>query len=160
MKVEPQEEHRWLHRMLGEWTSEGEAPTEPGKPPVKWTSIETVRSLGGLWVVAENRSDMSEGEARTSLMTLGFDPAKQRYVGTFVGSMMTNLWVYEGALDGSGFALTLDTEGPNMADPSTMAKYKDVIEFKSDDLRTLTSHVQAADGTWSEFMSMTYQRRK
>jgi Protein of unknown function (DUF1579) len=41
-----------------------------------------------------------------------------------------------------------------------MAKYKDVIEFKSDDHRVLTSHMLADDGTWQPFMTAHYRRKK
>jgi hypothetical protein len=37
-----------LQKLVGEWTAEGEATTEPGKPPEKFKSTESVRSLGGL----------------------------------------------------------------------------------------------------------------
>jgi hypothetical protein len=33
------------------------------------------------------------------LMTLGYNPQTRRYTGTWVGSMMTHLWVYDGWLD-------------------------------------------------------------
>ena len=42
---------------------------------------------------------MPDGGPATMIMTLGYDPAKKRFVGTFIGSMMTNLWVYEGELE-------------------------------------------------------------
>ena len=113
--------------------------------PVRWAAEATVRGLGDLWSVGESRGEMPGGGQSITIMTLGYDPQKERYVGTFVGSMMTNLWVYEGSLDESGNVLTLDTEGPGMK-KGTMAKYKDVIEFKTDDLRTLTSLVQGEDG--------------
>ena len=73
----------------------------------------------------------------------------KKFVGTFIGSMMTNLWVYDGSLDASQKVLTLDTEGPGMTGDGKIVKYQDVIEFKSDDQRTLTSRVQGEDGEWS-----------
>jgi hypothetical protein len=92
------------------------------------------------------------------IMTLGYDPMKNRFVGTFVGSMMTNMWVYEGALDAKGTTLTLDTEGPSMTGDGSIAPYRDVIEMKSDDVRVMTSQGQGPDGKWVAFMTTTYRR--
>ena len=41
-----------------------------------------------------------------------------------------------------------------------MAKYQDVIEFKSDDHRVLTSRTLGDDGQWREFMTAHYRRKK
>jgi len=160
VKVEPQREHHWLQKLVGEWTYEGEASMKPGAPPEKSSGTETVRSLGGLWILAEGRSQMPDGSPATTVMTLGYDPQKKQYVGTFVGSMMTYLWLYHGALDAAGTMLSLETEGPSMAAEGKMAKYRDVIELKSDDHRVMTSHILGDDGEWVGFMTATYRRRK
>ena len=160
MHAEPQKEHHWLQKLVGEWTFEGEAMMGPDQPPAKSTGTESVRSVGGLWVVAEGQGDMPGGGAATMMMTLGYDPQKQRYVGTWIGSMMTHLWVYDGALDAAERVLTLEAEGPSMAAEGQMAKYKDVIEFKSDDQRVLTSHVLGDDGQWTHFMTANYHRTR
>ncbi|WP_280151211.1 DUF1579 domain-containing protein [Piscinibacter sp. XHJ-5] len=157
-KIEPQAEHQWLHRMVGEWTGEGEAAMEPGKPPVKWKTFERVRSIAGLWVLAEGEGEMPEGGRATTLMTLGYDPQKKRFVGSFIGSMMANLWLYDGALDASGKVLTLDSEGPSFNGDGTLAKYQDVIEFVSDAHRLMRSRVLGTDGRWNEFMMLSYRR--
>ena len=36
MKIEPQKEHEWLQKLVGEWTCEHECFMEPGKPPEKF----------------------------------------------------------------------------------------------------------------------------
>jgi len=160
MKAEPQKEHEWLHKLVGEWTCEAEAAMEPGKPPETSSGTERVRSLGGLWILAEGQGEMPGCGPATMMMTLGYDPQKKRYVGTWIGSMMTHLWVYDGSLDAGERVLTLDAEGPSMAGDGTMAQYRDVIEFKSDDHRVLTSHTRGDDGTWQPFMTAHYRRRK
>jgi hypothetical protein len=160
MKTEPQKEHQWLQKLVGEWTSEADATMEPGKPPEKFRATESVRSLGGLWIVAEGQGEMPGGGTATTVMTLGYDPQKKRYVGTWIGSMMTHLWEYDGALDDAGRVLTLDAEGPSMVTEGKMAKYQDVIEFKSDDHRVLTSRLLGDDGQWREFMTANYRRKK
>lgn len=159
MKTEPRKEHEWLQQLLGEWTYEVEAVTEPGKPPERFKGSESVRSLGGLWIIAEGRGEMPGGGIATTMMTLGYDPRKERYVGTWVGSMMTHLWTYEGVLDASERVLTLDTEGPGMTE-GEMEKFRDVIELKDDDHRVLRSHMQGEDGNWYGFMKADYQRKR
>src|SRR5262245_51629604 len=133
MKVEPQKEHRWLERLVGEWTYESEALMGPDQPPVKSSGSESVRSIGGIWSQAEGQGEMPGGGPTTMLITLGYDTAKKRFVGTFIGSMMTNLWIYDGELDAAEKVLMLDAEGPSFADPTRMAKYKDSIEIVSRD---------------------------
>jgi hypothetical protein len=160
MNTEPQKEHQWLYKLVGEWMYEAEASMEPGKPPEKSGGTESVRSLGGLWILAEGQGEMPGGAPATMIMTLGYDPLRKRYVGTWIGSMMTHLWVYDGALDAAERVLTLDAEGPSMAGDGKMAKYRDVIEIKSDDHRLLTSHLLGDDGKWSQFMTASYRRKK
>ena len=159
MNAKPQKEHEWLHKLVGDWTYETVAPPEPGKPATKATGAESVRSLGGLWVLAEGRGEMPGGAPAKTLMTLGYDTDKKRYVGTWIGSMMTYLWVYDGELDATGRILTLNSDGPTLAGDGKMTKYKDIIEFKSDDHRVLTARMLAPDGTWQQLMSVDYRRR-
>lgn len=160
MKAEAQKEHHWLQKLVGEWTSECEMPMGPDQPPTKFTGTETVRSLDGIWFVGEGRGEMPGGGSSTTLVTLGYDPLKKRYVGTWIGSMMATLWVYDGEVDASGRVLTLNAEGPSMHGDGTTAQYKDVIEFKSDDHRTLTGHMQTPDGTWQQLMVVSYRRKR
>jgi hypothetical protein len=161
MHTPPHKEHQWLRRFVGEWTTESEMPGENGQPPTKLFGSETVRPLGDLWVIGEGRGDMPGGGTATMVLTLGFDPQKNKYVGTWVGSMMTHLWVYEGSVDPAGTTLTLETEGPNFANEGkTKTKYREVIEFKSDDHRVFSSHMLGDDGKWTQIMQMQYRRRK
>ncbi len=155
---QPQKEHQWLQQLVGEWTYEVKGMTGPNQPLEKSTGTESVQSVGGLWVVAEGQGEMC-GTMATTIMTLGYNPQKQRFVGTWMGSMMTHLWIYDGELDASERVLTLHSEGPSMAGDRQMAQYKDVIEFKSSDRRVLSSFCQGDDGQWHQFMTANYHRR-
>jgi Protein of unknown function (DUF1579) len=155
----PRPEHQWLQNLVGEWTYETTATMEPGQPPTKFGGSESVRSLGGLWTVAEGQGEMPGGGSMTSIMTLGYDAQSKRYVGTWIGSVMPYLWVYDGALDSSGKVLTLSADGPDMSVEGKMANYQDVIEFKDDNHRVLTSRTLGEDGTWNEFMRVDYRRK-
>jgi Protein of unknown function (DUF1579) len=159
MKTELQNEHRWLQKLVGDWTYETEALMGPDQPPEKSSGTESVRSLDGLWILAEGQGEMPGCGAVTTILTLGYDPQKQRYVGTWVGSMMNYLWIYDGEMDAAGQVLTLSAEGPSMMADDKMGKYRDVIEFKSDDHRVLTSHMLGNDGQWHQFMTANYRRK-
>ena len=127
----------------------------PDGKVVTHTGTLSVRSLDGIWYIGEGK-----GEMGPTIMTLGFDPEKNRYVGTFIGSMMTDMWVYDGQVDGAGKVLTLDTEGPSFADDGSRAPYKDSIEFKNDDHWVLSSKMKDKDGNWNGFMTANYKRIK
>lgn len=153
----PQEQHRWLERLVGRWTWETMAAPSHDEPPGKHGGTETVRSLGGLWVICEGESRMPDGGPAMTVMTLGYDPGRERFVGTFIGSMMTHLWIYEGSLAAAG-RLELRVEGPSVSQPGSMTIYRDTIELLNDDERTLSSHVRSEDGSWQEFMRARYRR--
>lgn len=160
MMAEPEPEHVWLQRMIGEWKYEFEASMKPDDPPLKFAGTESVRPIGKLWILAEQRGIAPDGTPATSFITLGYEPEKKSFVGTWVGSMMTNLWVYNGALDESGNVLKLDTVGPDWGTEGATANYQETVEWKSDDLRTFSSAMQQPDGSWKTLMSMTFHRVK
>jgi hypothetical protein len=159
MQAETLPQHRWLQKLVGEWTYEHECVTGPDQPVEKLRGVETVRGIGALWVAGEGRGPMPDGEMATMVLTLGYDPARGRFVGTWVGSMMTHMWVYEGTLDEAGKVLTLNAEGPSFTDPKKTARYQDIITLINDDHRTLTSRCLGEDGAWHQFMRADYHRK-
>ena len=161
---EPQKQHRWLlQHFVGEWTYEGEA--DMGGQISRSAGTETVRPVGELWVVAEGRGTMPGGAPATSLLTLGYDPQRGQFVGTWIGSMMTELWSYDsGTLDPAEKVLTLECDGPSFDDAERAAgktsRYRDVMELRSDRHRVLSSFVRSDDGTWMQFMTSHYRRKE
>ncbi|GGB60381.1 hypothetical protein GCM10011505_46400 [Tistrella bauzanensis] len=158
MHTEPGTGHLWLQRLIGSWQFTADCSMGPDKPRETFNGSETVRSLGGLWIIGEGQGEMPGGGIGHTILTLGFDPATGRYPGTWIGSMMSHLWLYDGSMDPEGKVLTLASEGPSFAGDGSMARYQDVITLASDDERILTSRVQMPDGGWQEFMTATYRR--
>ena len=153
----PQKQHDWLRRLVGEWRYQVEIPAHEGHPASTLKGTETVRPLGDVWILAEGRGETPGGPA-TTLMTLGYDPASRRFVGSWIGSMMTYFWVYDGELDAAEKVLTLSARGPSMADDGTMADYQDVVEVIGPDHRVLRARMKQADGRWQQFMETHYHR--
>lgn len=158
---QPNAEHEWLQRLIGDWTYDGECATGPDKPVETFEGgVQTYRPIGGLWVIGEGRGKTPGGTDAVTMITLGFDAHSKRFVGTWIGSMMTKLWVYDGWLDADRKVLTLESEGPSMKGNGLVTNYRDVIEIKSDDHHTLTGHVLGEDRQWSQFMTTNYRRKR
>ncbi len=155
---QPTPQHEWIRQLIGTWTFESVCDGGPEGPSMTIPGRETVRAIGDYWIVAEARGAMPDGGEMTSVMTLGYDPAKGKFVGSWTGSPMTAMFVYEGDLQGDGVTLPLDTEGPGMMDPSVLTRYQDVIEIHQDGRRYLHSQMLGEDGGWVRFMTATYTR--
>ena len=112
---------------------------------MKMAGSEVVRSLGDVWVLV---GGVSRGGAATTSCRSASTP-RRSLVGTFIGSMMVNLWVYDGALDSTGTKLVLDSEGPSFSGDGTMAKYRDTIEIKDSNNRALMRASSAPTGSGS-----------
>jgi len=151
--------HEFLQKLVGVWETDWEVVMDPTQPPTKFKGTETVRAIGDRWIVSEIKSDMLGGVPMTGILTLGHDPEKKKFVGTWIDSMSTYLWKYEGALDESGKILTLDTEGPSPMSPGKMAKFRERIELKSKDHRLFTSSLQGENGEWSTFVTVNTRRK-
>jgi hypothetical protein len=155
----PTKEHALLNQFTGEWKVVAECAAEPGKEPMKCEGVESAKMLGGFFLVSESEADMM-GTAVKSVLTIGFDPAKKKYVGTFLCSMDGTLWNYVGTMDETGKKLTLETEGPIPFTPGKRAKFRETLELKDKDRKEFTSQMQGDDGKWTEIAKVTYTRKK
>jgi len=151
--AEATEGHRWLHQLVGEWTFEGECKTPEGVN--KQSGRQTVKTFGDLWIISEMETDMEPAPMK-SIITLGFDPEKAKFVGSFIATMMSSFWVYEGTLDAGGKILPLASKGPRF-DGKGQADYVDVIEFVNKDEYLFRGRI-LDDGNWIEFMTSRYTR--
>jgi hypothetical protein len=157
--AEPQKEHKLLTQFVGEWDYESECVMGPDQPPMKSPGKASNSMLGELWLLVEWEGEGPGGEKHTMLSTIGYDPAKQRVVGSFVGSPMAMMWIYDGEWDAAGKVLTLNADGPSFTGDGTTAHYQDIYEITDKDHHTLRSQVEGADGKWTQFMSMRFSRR-
>lgn len=156
---QPQPNQQWLKQLVGEWDVKSKMYMEPGAAPMEAAGVDTVRAVGEYFVIAEVNSTMM-GMPFTGVMTLGYIEAEGKYAGTWIDSMTSHLWVYEGAVNEAGDALVLRTEGPSMEAPGATAKYKETIAIKDKDHRTFSSVVQLSSGEWMTILTAEYSRKK
>jgi hypothetical protein len=152
-------EHEWLRKLVGEWEVETACWTGPDSPAMEFESREKVRAIGSLWILAEGTADFG-GTPFTSLITLGYDPAKKQFVGSWIDTMQTHHWVLRGALDEAKKVLTLETEGPYFEDTTKTVPFRNSIELVSADHKIFRSSVKRPDGTWLDFLTAHHRRKK
>lgn len=156
MFSQSQKEHRWLAPLVGQWEFEHDCKM-PGGENAKSGGTMVCRMLGELWLICESIGRAPDGKSWSSIMTIGFDPSKRIYVGTFIGSMMANIWHYVGVLETDGVTLPLESEGPKF-DGSGIGKYRDTIKLIDENTWLFTSDFQSSDGAWSQFMNGVHRR--
>jgi hypothetical protein len=154
----PQSEHTWLAKFAGTWETEMEC-TAPGQEPMKMKMTDSIRMLGGFWLVTESKGE-AMGQPFTGVMTLGYSPEKKAYIGTWVDSMNSTMWNYNGTVNDAGDTLTLESEGPCPMQGGKICKVKEVMKLTGKDEKTFTSSVLGEDGKWVQMMSAKSKRVK
>lgn len=159
LAAQPTKEHEWLHQLAGQWDADIEIFAEPGKPPMKLKSTEHTRRIGGYWILSEGEVTGSPMPFKRAL-TLGYDPQKKKYVGTWVDSNSPNIGNYEGSLDEAGKTLTLEGDMPSPFVAGATVRMRQVIEIKSPDQKVLTTSVLGPDGNWLTLITLNARRKK
>jgi hypothetical protein len=149
--------HKYLSEQAGSWDALVKS-TVPGSPPAEDKGTETIAMMSGLWQLTDFKGTFG-GTPFLGHGVMGYDPAKKKYVGTWVDSMTDKLIIMEGTADTAGKVLTMTYE---QADPASgqMTKYRNVHEMKDSDTRTFTMSQVGADGKDVTLMTITYKRRK
>jgi hypothetical protein len=152
----PGPEHEVLKKDVGTWDATVEMLMPPGAPPSTGTEVTTL-GPGGLWVITDFQSQMM-GAPFQGHGVGGWDPAKKKYVGAWVDSMSTAVFVTESTYDAASRSMTGTLEGPG-PDGQPM-KMKAVTQYKDDDTRVFTMYMPGPDGKEAPSMRITYKRRK
>jgi hypothetical protein len=150
-----------LKKDVGTWDATVEIlmmpPGTPPSPPSKGTETSTL-GPGGLWVISDFKSEMM-GAPFQGHGVMGWDPAKKKYVGTWVDSMTTSVAVTESTYDPASKSMTGWIEAPDHH-TGKPTKMKAVTQYKDDDTRVFTMYMTGPDGKENPGMRITYKRRK
>ncbi|MEE9391743.1 MAG: DUF1579 family protein [Planctomycetota bacterium] len=93
----PQKEHKEILKSVGNW--EGTLTSfMPGAPSEPVAAKETVVAVGGFWTQSRFECEFG-GVPYVGTGCVGYDPAKKKYLGTWIDSMSTALAIMEGDYD-------------------------------------------------------------
>jgi hypothetical protein len=151
----PTAEHQKLMAGVGTWDAVVEMMGEDGKPTTN-KGVSEITSIGGFWLVDDFKSSMGDVPFHGH-GTMGYDPAKGKYVGTWIDSWSTSVMVMEGTYDAAKKAMTMSGMGQGMDGKPVM--HRMVTTEKDANTRVFEMFVPGPDGKEMKVMTITYTRR-
>jgi len=155
----PSKEHGYLKEGAGTWDYVMKFKMGPDAPETEVKGVETVQMLGEFWAIFDIKTDNMMGMAWHGHGTIGYDPDKKKYVGTFIDSLSPDRMLGEGTLDAAGKVLTMMWEGKDH-ETGKVGKMREVSERKDKDNGTMTMHRTGPDGKESVLFTINYTRKK
>jgi hypothetical protein len=98
--------HQLLASLAGSWTTRTRAWMGPDEPPMEGIgACEQKMILGGRYLRQEYTGEMM-GEPFTGINLIGYDNHTGKYVSTWIDSMSTGIYCFEGTADAGGKNIT------------------------------------------------------
>jgi hypothetical protein len=152
--AKPGPEHALLAQQAGKWKATQKMMMDPSQPPVVTESTEVCELIcNGLFLRSDYMAKDSTGEFHGSGL-LGYDTAKQKYVGVWVDTFATAMYPYEGTCTGNKCTYTMQTTDPG-GKPVTLTL---VYEMIDDNHRKFAMMMPGPDGKPMTTMEIDYTR--
>ena len=130
-------------------------PAKPGEAATHATGVQTNTFVTGKrWI----RNDFEVDAKYGGHGTWGYDPKKQRYVGTWVDSNTDYIRLDEGVWDAASKTMTWTSE-LRQPDPHPPAKYRMIEEFRGDTRVLTMSAIGPKSGKEVPLGTITFSRR-
>jgi hypothetical protein len=149
--------HKLLAGTAGSWNTRTRSWMEPGKPPMESTgTCEQKMLLGGRYLQQEFSGNMM-GMPFNGIGVTGYDNHKQRYVSTWMDSMSTGIFYFEGPAGADGRSFTQECI---YHDPVRgMVKWRSVTKVVDDDTHLFEMYVTDKSDKEEKMMEITYTRK-
>ena len=116
----PGEPHMLLASRVGSWSTKSRHWMEPEKPPMEFTgSCERKMILDGRFLQEEFSGEMM-GKPFSGIGVIGYDNQSKKYVSSWMDSMSTGIYFFEGTASEDGRSISLESrfndpiKGPGM----------------------------------------------
>lgn len=159
------ENHKLLaDNLAGEWTYENKMWHGP-EPEVSTGTCSTKVLYGGRYIQASHKGSMGmpgpDGKPMEfeGLSTTTYDNVKKKYVGTWIDSMSTGVFVSEGTYDAGTKSFTYTGEMPDCMQDFKIVKIKHVLRIVDKDKHVFEWY-QPMNGKETKTMEITYSRKK
>jgi hypothetical protein len=154
----PGKPHQMLAKLAGAWTTRTRAWMEPDKPPMEGTgTCEQKMLLGGRYLQQEYAGEMM-GSPFTGINLIGYDNHTQKYVSTWIDSMSTGIYYFEGTASADGRTITQEN---NYHDPVRgPTVWRSVTRIVDDNTLEYIMYITSKGGTEEKMMEMTVTRKR
>lgn len=149
--------HALLVKMEGSWDVKSTCWMEPGSPLESSGTSEQKMVLGGRFLQQEFVGDMM-GSHFSGIGYLGYDNHKRKYVSTWLDTMGTGIYYFEGTAGDNGRTITqiCDYDDPVQGP----VKWRSVTKLVDDDTLEFEMFTTNSSGNEEKMAEMTYTRSK
>ena len=150
--------HKVLANLVGSWTTKTKAWMEPDKPPMEDTgTCEQKMLLDGRYLQQEYKGEMT-GSPFTGINLIGYDNHTKKYVSTWIDSMSTGIYYFEGTASPDGKTIT---QKSNYDDPVRgPTVWRSVTRIVDDNTLGYEMYLTSKGGKEEKMMEMTVTRKR
>jgi hypothetical protein len=150
--------HKLLERIAGSWITRSKTCMESGKTPVESTgACEQKMVLGGRFLMAEYTGEMI-GSPFKGIGITGYDNHTRKYVSTWMDSMSTGIYFFEGTASADGKTITQES---HYDDPvKGPMKWRSVTRIVDDNTHLFEMYGIDEGGNEEKMMEITYTRKQ
>ena len=150
--------HKRFAKLEGSWETSTRAWMEPGQPPVESKgSCEQKMILGGRYLQQEYQGELM-GQPFSGINLMAFDNHTKKVVSTWIDSMSTGIYFFEGEAGGNQRTLTQEcryddpVKGPSV--------WRSVTRFVNDNKIVFEMFIRAKREKEEKMMEMTVTRKQ
>jgi hypothetical protein len=149
--------HKLLAKMAGSWHTKTKSWMEPDKPPMESSgTCEQKMLLGGRFLQQEFTGEMM-GSTFTGIGVAGYDNHTRKYVSTWMDSMSTGIYFFEGTASADGKTITQESR---YDDPiKGPMNWRAVTKIVDDNTQVFEMYGIDKTGREEKMMEMTYTRK-
>jgi Protein of unknown function (DUF1579) len=156
----PTAPHKMLAKLVGSWTTKTRAWCEmgPDNPPMESTgTCEQKMLFGGRYLQQEYTGEMM-GKPFTGTNLIGYDNHTKKYVSTWIDSMSTGIYYFEGTASADGKTITQESSYDDPIKGPTV--WRSVTKIVDDNTLQFEMYLTPKGGEEEKAMEMIVTRKR
>jgi hypothetical protein len=150
--------HKMLANLAGSWVTKTRAWMDPDKPPMEGTgTCEQKMLLDGRYLQQEYMGEMM-GSPFTGINLIGYDNHAKKVVSTWIDSMSTGIYYFEGTASADGKTLTQESSYDDPVRGPMV--WRSVTRIVDDNTLEYEMYLTPKGGKEEKMMEMTVTRKR